>query len=321
MDVLPADVLALFLHGVAKAAQVRRRLGRRRYEDLLHRGVLLHRPGRLVLHPPLVNVWTPIAEIQVRCPTAVASHRLACWIHRVAPYAGRVPPGLDHISTRRSRIATVRETSRLLPEDVMVVAGLRVTTPQRTLADIGAAAGADGVERAGEAMLHARLVTEELLLGTVLRMQRRGRSGVPQLRRFLERRGEGTPACESDAETRFLICVRSLGFPEPTWRQFPVPRIGKQPYRVDFVWAVGNYLVFAEIDGVGTHANPDALRADLDRQNYIGRGRPGLVRFTPDVVDGSPATVEAALAAHIPRRRRARRSRSPAQLLDLAAAS
>jgi hypothetical protein len=304
MTALPPIVVDLLLHGVAKSAVVRRAIGARLYRELLESGLLRPRPGRLVVCPYLVDNWTPIVEVQLRCPTAVASHRLAAWIHQTPPEEGRAPRHFEYVATRRSRIAGVRETSDLPPGDVMVVAGVRVTTPARTLADLATAAGEDALEIAGESMLFARLVTEGQLVGAVRRLGARGRRGVPELRRFLRRRGRGARPCESPAEVRFLQLIRRLGFPEPTWRQFEVPRPGAWPLRVDFAWELGRHKLFVEIDGVGAHGNPDALSSDLHRQNYILRTRPALLRFVPDVVDHFPHIVDEHLGAHLRRRRR-----------------
>lgn len=311
MTALPPCLAALMLHGVAKAAHVRRTVGRRTFGELVASGTLRSRPGRLVICPFFVDDWTPIAEVQLRCPTAVASHRLALWIHQIAPEHGRSPRHFEYLATRRSRIGEVRETTSLPPGDVMVVAGIRVTTPARTLADVATTAGEDALEVAGEAMLFARMVSEAQLVRAAQRLRAKGRRGVPELRRFLRRRGAGTPPCESPAEVRFLQLLRRLGFPQPTSRRYQVVRPGRRPYRVDFMWQLRRHQLFVEIDGIWTHANPDAIRGDLRRQNYIGRTRPALARFLPDEVDHFPQIVEAELGVHL---RRRRRWRQPAAL-------
>jgi very-short-patch-repair endonuclease len=187
----------------------------------------------------------------------------------------------------------------LVTADVVSIASLWFTSPARTLADLGDFTDPEAVERAVESVLRTKLAGEAEIWAVARRLRRPGRHGPAVLGHILERRGRGTPPTESDLETRALQLIRRLGFPEPTWRQYPVERPGRAPFRVDFVWDTGRYLVFVEIDGDGTHTNPDALTSDLARQNYLHRSRPTLLRFSRHHVDFEPAHIATELGQHL----------------------
>lgn len=298
MASLPREVVTLLQHGVTCRKDVKAVLGRARYETLIDGGVLEPRPGRLVAAPVLIDRWSPLVETQLRCRTAVACRRLACWLHQLPPFSGVTPPVQDWISTVRSQVAAVHLVRNLGPSEVTVVGGLRVTSPQRTLADLGIVDEAL-LERAAERMLHRRQVSEQALWAYVDAFP--DRWGVQALRRFLHRRGQGAAPCESDLEVLGLQAIRRLGFPEPTHRQYPVPRDGGGLYRVDLVWAVGRRLVFVEIDGDGCHANPEALAYDLRRQNVLSRRRPVILRFCGADVRDFPAYIDREMSIHVPK--------------------
>ena len=311
----PDDVMAILLHGVATRAAVRAAIGVEALGELVHAGVLVPRPGRLLLHPPDLDAWTQIIEVQLRYPDAVASHRLAAWIHRAAPFNTRQPEHLDFVSAKSSKVSVVRRMRGLRPVDVVSVGGVNVTTPARMLADLGRVVDDDVLEQVGEWVLRAKLTTHGTLRDLATITARRGHPGPAALRRFLRRRGPDTPATASELETRFVQTVRRLGFPAPL-RQFQVPKANGHPYRVDFAWRTSGRPILVEVDGAGVHANPDALVDDLRRQNVLVRARNLLLRFSADDVDHRPDNIDKELGLHVRRRRKRITndpSRSPTQ--------
>lgn len=300
MQHLPREVAALLRAGVATTTDVKRITGERTYRKLIGSGVLVRRPGHVIVHEPSRNRFTPLVEVQLRWSRVVAAGRLACWVHRAPPYDGHTSQHLDFASPTFTPLAGARHLSDLEPTDVTEVACLRVTTPERTLADLGHLVDDDTVERVGEHLLFHRLTTETALARMAGRLRRPGRSGVAALDRFLRRR-RGQPPCESDLEVRFLQRARALGFPEPTWRQLRIGGPGHAPLRVDFAWRLRRSLVLVEVDGAGTHANPQALIDDLRRQNVLSRSRHTLLRFTAYDIDVQPRHIEYELGFHMRR--------------------
>jgi very-short-patch-repair endonuclease len=307
MSNLPAEVAALLHHGAASTTSISRTIGRSNLDHLLSAGVLLRSPDAhgAVLYPPEVDRFTPFATILLRCRGGAVACRSACWYYQATPFDTAVPAHIDILATTRSRVPDVRYTSELLPCDVVLFGGLRVTSPPRTLADLGSIADDDIVERAVERMLYRGTVTEAELWDTADRLKQHGRKGPAALLRILRRRGAGTPPTESDLETRFLQASRALGFPEPTHRQYPIRRWGRDPLRSDFAWRTRQTLVLVEVDGAAIHANPDALVADLRRQNDVQTElrdtRFVMLRFTAEEVDRQPRHIANALSPWLPR--------------------
>jgi hypothetical protein len=214
-------------HGVVSGEQLRDagisdRTIRRRVAD----GILT-RDGRtgLVVLNWLRDPWTEVAALQARFPQAVAAERTAAALFRLDGFdefdhgdQGDRPPGRpDLIMPATAGGSRAREAPRRIPElpdeDVMIVNGLRVTGPGRTLVDLGRVANADLVERAVECALRRHLTTEVELWRRVTEAPRRGR-GLDVLEFVLVRRGRGVPPTESDLETRFLqLVARPHGLP------------------------------------------------------------------------------------------------------------
>jgi uncharacterized protein DUF559 len=295
MHTLPREVVTLLHHGVTGRKDVKERVGRAQYEAMLTRGLVCLGPGRLLIAPGFTDQWTPLVVTQLRCPMAVASGRLACWLWQLPPFTGLRPPAQEWISPARCHLEVVRQVRPLEPWEITCIGGLRVTSPARTLLDL-AAIDEGLLERAGERMLYRREVTEEALWQAVESFN--ARHGVAGLRRFLTRRGRGTPPCESDLEVLALQAIRRLGYPEPTYRQYPVPRDDGGNYRVDFAWVVGRRTVFVEIDGPG-HADPDTLAYADRRQNVLTRRRAVVLRFVERDVRELPCNIDRELSVHV----------------------
>jgi very-short-patch-repair endonuclease len=187
------------------------------------------------------------------------------------------------------RRGAVPRLTSIRPGDLSVVEGFPVTSVARTLVDLGSAADLAVVERALESGLRKRLTT----LRSLDEITRHVRSeGARRLRSVLDLRPAQAPCTESDAETLFVLIVRSSGLPEPR-RQYPVILRGRR-YRLDFAWPP--VRLAAEIDGTAVHG-PDALEADLLRQNQILLDGWLVLRFTWHGVARDTTTVKRDLAA------------------------
>jgi very-short-patch-repair endonuclease len=153
---------------------------------------------------------------------AVVSHRSAgvLWAMRgvEAPTPEIIVPATRCPSLRA---VVVHRTDRLDPIDVCRRRRIPVTTPARTLLDLGAVAPAPVVESALEDALMRRLVTFELLTATLERLGGPGRNGAGVLRALLEERDPVTAPTQSVLEDRLFQLLRRAGLPEPV-RQYPV---------------------------------------------------------------------------------------------------
>jgi hypothetical protein len=147
---------------------------------------------------------------------AVASRRSAAALHELP--AGR--RDLVEITCPRWRRARhdgliVHETKALDPVDLTVVSGIAVTTPARTLFDLGGVCRAGLVELALESGLRRGLFAEAELVATVRRLSRSGRPGGPILRELLLARAPKQRPTESEMETLLLQALRARGLPAP----------------------------------------------------------------------------------------------------------
>jgi very-short-patch-repair endonuclease len=165
--------------------------------------------------------------------------------------------------------------------------GFPVTTPVRTLFDLGRSCDPDTVERSLEGALRERLVTMAQVQAAL--PAAKGLRGAAVLRSVLRRRPAGAPPTESDAETLFLQLVRRCGIPEPI-RQFHIRVAGRSVF-IDFAWPA--LWILVEIDGAATHATSSALIKDLERQNLLIAW--AILRFTWYDVVHRPEYVEATI--------------------------
>ena len=152
----------------------------------------------------------------------MASHRSAA---RLWSLRGVVdgPTEITVAGPRHLRLAgvLVHCTDRLDPIDRFRRAGIPVTTPARTLLDLGAVAPDHVVEPALEDALMRRLVTLQLLHNTLERLGGSGRRGAGVLRALVEERDPATAPTQSMLEDLLFRVVRRGGLPAPV-RQYEV---------------------------------------------------------------------------------------------------
>ena len=154
---------------------------------------------------------------------ALASHRSAgaLWGMR-----GVETPAMPEITLWADRHrplhgVTVHRTQSLDPIDISRVRRIPVTTPARTLLDLGAVAPAPVVESALEDALMRRLVTFALLTATLERLGGPGRNGAGVLRALVEERDPATAPTQSMLEDLLFRVLRRGGLPAPL-RQYEV---------------------------------------------------------------------------------------------------
>ncbi len=153
---------------------------------------------------------------------AVASHRSAGVLWTLRGVEAEKP----EIIVPGTRCPTLRgvlvhRTDRLDDIDVSRRRRIPVTTPARTLLDLGAVAPALVVESALEDALMRRLVTFALLTGTLDRLGGPGRNGAGVLRALVEERDPATAPTQSMLEDLLFRVVKRGGLPAPV-RQYEV---------------------------------------------------------------------------------------------------
>jgi hypothetical protein len=195
---------------------------------------------------------------------AVASHRaaLVLWgldgissapIEITAPYShSPVPLGTIVHRTRR-------------PAEATSIAGVPVTTVERTLLDIAAVLRPLAVTKAFESAFRRRLTTVDRMFAFLKKRGGRGVQGTRMARRILNNRRDDT-STGSGAETEALYLMRRAGLPEPIL-QYTITTLDGETFRLDFYWALLRKAI--EIDGLDAHDSADKLDNDLQRQNKL----------------------------------------------------
>lgn len=202
-------------------------------------------------------------------PTSVLVDRMAAWLWGVDCFRYAELDGTPALETcvLRGHQASERDgvdgvTRDLLPEDWVEVAGVRVTTPLRTAADLGCRLWAPHALGAMDALMRAHGFTQQDLQRLLRRYRRR--RGVVQLRTLV---ALVDPRAESQPEswTRWFIVDDGLPCPEP---QVWVVVEGEW-VRLDLAHPRARILV--EYDGEEFHTSPEDREHDEKRRDALRR--------------------------------------------------
>jgi hypothetical protein len=201
--------------------------------------------------------------------TQVIVDRTAAWLHGIDAYSSaelEAGPPVETCALRghtRTRLDGVRGRTRdLAPDDVMVVCGLRVTTPLRTALDLGCHLRRREAFAAlcGFAREHGTTTSD--LAATTDRFHRR--RGVRQLRELL---AVIDPRVESPREAWTLLAIHDAGLPLPE-PQVWIEIDGVPTFRLDFAYPQRRICV--EYDGVDAHERTDQQRRyDEERRRWL----------------------------------------------------
>jgi very-short-patch-repair endonuclease len=243
-------------HGVIARAQLLeiglepRAIDRRIEAGRLHRQ---HRGIYLVGHRAAAPKAREMAAALACGPGAVVSHRSAAQLWALLPYPARdravevTVPTRDPGEKPGIRVHRVRALDR---RDVRTCDGVPITTPARTILDLGARATAREVEQALAEALRRGLVRRPGLRDVLSRAGRR--HGTALVRSLVE--DDVAPSLtRSEAEDRLLALIRAGELPQPDVNV----RVGD--HEVDLLCRDERLVV--EVDGFGFHAS----RAEFER--------------------------------------------------------
>lgn len=158
----------------------------------------------------------------------------------------------DRASGGRSEPGIQRHCVGIDEEDVMVIGGLSVTRPLRTLVDLARSGSfADAVVSVDSA-LRANHVCEEELADSSARI-RYGRGAASMRHAF----AFGNRMADNAGESLSRVLISQLGFPTPEL-QVPYRRSGGGADVVDFAWP--KFRLIGEFDGRGKYLKEEYLR-------------------------------------------------------------
>jgi hypothetical protein len=216
---------------------------------------------------------------------AVASHRSAAALYRLA--GGR--RSVVEITCPRWRRAqhdglVVHETKAFDGIDIAVVEDIPITTPERTLLDLGAVCHESVVEMALDKAENRGLVTRASVQATLHRLSKPGRNGVGTLRRLLTAHDPERCPPESEMETLLIRCLRRNGWPEPV-PQYVIRKKGAFVARVDAAYP--QWRIAIEYQSDAHHSGDRAHERDNNRRLRIIAAKWFPVEATlPDVRNG-----------------------------------
>lgn len=203
----------------------------------------------------------------VLAPHVVVSDRSAAWIHGVDafdPTALDFPPDLEVVSvdgepTRRDGVLGGKRA--LLPEDVMKLHGIRVTTPVRTACDLACQRGRYAALAVLDAFMRIHGLTHRDLEHAAQRYA--GRRGVRQLRELLRL---ASPLAESPGESWTRMAIADAGLPMPQLQVWvDVPAHGRA--RLDLAYP--SLRIAIEYDGEEFHTSEPDREADRLRRKAL----------------------------------------------------
>lgn len=215
----------------------------------------------------------------------VVSHRTGAEMHDLITRSIHTP----HASVGRRRThllddVIVHRSADLLDTDVMALRGIPVTTPARSLVDVGLQITDLELEKALHKAVHTGQTTFEEVWHTYLRVSAQGRNGCGPIGDLLRSVGRDGAAAESDLEVEMLAALRSYGAPTPS-RQHPV-RVDGTDFRLDLAYP--NHKVFLEGDGFGVHGGRESFEHDRFRQDLLVVHGWWPMRFTWRQIRRSP---------------------------------
>jgi len=230
--------------------------------------IRLVRGGYLRADVELTEIARAQVAAQVMGPTSVLCDRTAAWVLGVdcMAYAELdAPPPLEscvlrgHEPTERPEV--VGRTRDLRKEDIVVIGGVRVTSPLRTAADLLCLLARGQALAAADALMRAHGFTIADLRRLLVRYYRR--RGVIQARN-LAPLVDGRSESAGESWTRLAIVDHELPAPQP---QFWVAVDGVPTYRLDLAYPRARIAI--EYDGVAHHSSLADRRRDEERRAWL----------------------------------------------------
>lgn len=254
-------------------------------------GDLIALHPRVFTLPGLTLTWK--SHLFAACLWSVdglASHRSAAAVYGLRGFEARWRPEIVvprcHLPPRSGVI--VHHTDRLPRIDREKQYGIRVTSVERTLLDLGAVCPWNRVAVALDDALHRKLTDLAALDACLQRTARRGRRGCRPLRELIKERVRTERFNTSALETLFFEAAIAHALPAPV-PQYEVRRDGHFVARVDFAWPERRVAV--EVDGYEHHGGRDAFERDRARLSELAALGWMVIPGTWRQLDESPQTL------------------------------
>jgi hypothetical protein len=236
------------------------------YEQRSLAAVLFYGVGSVVSHRAAAALWgvhgfaSSLVEISCACPSS------------------RMLPGV-----------TVHRSVDLDERWVRRVGPIPVTTPARTLVDLGAVVPRWLLRRCLEEWLSNRVLRFDDLEGALDAHARRGRNGVRVVRELVRSRALGTASADSPVEALLAEVFAAHGVPVPVHHHL-VRRGDEVLAELDYAYPVEK--VALEVDGYGIHLRSARIfEHDRLRQNELEIEGWAVLRFASATLTARAALV------------------------------
>ena len=284
--------LARRQHGVVGRKQLlelgmgRRAIGRRLEQRRLHE---VHRGVYVIGARRISRKGRWMAAVLASGDGAVLSHRSA------ARLWGLLPPASERVDVMRPGRAIKQRgilSHKGSPRDDerLVIDGIPITSPFRTVFDLAAVAPMREVERAFHEA-EVRGLTDRVSLPLLLERYP-GRRGTRNLRALLES-PEPIGFTRNDFEEAFLVLVVAHGLERP--RMNADLSVRGRFFQVDALWAAEKVVV--ELDSRSVHGTKKRFESDRHRDRILVAEGYRIVRVTWRQLHGEPGEVVADLKA------------------------
>ncbi len=249
----------------------------RRYCTRIYRNVYQRRDSGLTAKDRAIAAWLWSGKKAVIAGNSAAALLGAEWVDPRAP--------ADLISDRkRPPPLIITRNESLLGGEVSVVDGVSVTSPARTVFDLGRRPGLVSAVIAVDSLARATgLPVDEV---EPLIDAHRGARGMKQLRRVLSLVDAGA---ESPQETRTRLVIISAGLPKPQTQILVRNDWGAVLARIDMGWE--EWLVGVEYDGAQHWTDPHIRAKDIDRTAELERRGWRIIRVSADLLRNRPDIV------------------------------
>lgn len=229
----PTDVRVPFLGSEAVAAGVLTRGQLRSRYRPIYRDVYVPREHEVRLRDRVVGAVLTSADAVIAGVAASAMHG-ARWVDDDVP--------VELIATVRRQRGLIVRRETLHDDEIMTIAGIRVTTPARTVFDLGRHLPTNRAVERMDALMNACPVNLEDV--ALIAKRHAGIRGLRRLRVALPLADAGA---ESPPETRLRLLLINAGLPRPTTQFVILDETGHYVRRIDMCWE--QYQVGAEYDG------------------------------------------------------------------------
>lgn len=194
-------------------------------------------------------------------------------------------------SSRKSPPGLIVHRAVLPNGDVASVAGLKTTSPTRTLLDLAAVVDEEVLEIALDSALRKGLTSIDYLARRFGEKRSRGRPGTAAIGRLLVERSRIARHLDSPLETKFLRLLRRERLPSPE------AGVVVGHYRLDFAYPAIRLGI--ELDGYAFHSGRDTWEYDRRRNNDLVALGWTILHFTWDDVTRTPHSVISVLRSHL----------------------